>query len=182
MNVWTFVGRDELVLVDDSAWQSLQIFSTDNHPSSVKQGNLSASKEGLSVFSTLNHCSTVQGARSLRLMLLRPSRNITTLNKRYDVIDFCCNTNNSEFVKSATDCLKNIKSFPVSVKKVVFFKMRNAKLLSKFYLQKLLYKLSILHATVVEWKDLYQTVYHCLLLAEICSAQPQWISLFNEVR
>jgi len=103
-----------MVLVDETAWRSLQIFSTDIHPSSMKQGNYSASKEGISIFSCINRCTTVQGAKHLRLMLLRPCRNASTLQRRYDVIDFCRESLNAEFVKSATDCLKRIKSLPVS--------------------------------------------------------------------
>lgn len=107
--------RDELVLVDHSAWCSLQIFSTDVHPSSFKQGNTSSSKEGLSVFSILNRCVTVQGAKSLRLMLLRPTRNPEILTRRYDVIEYCMNTANFEFVTSITENLKAVKSVPVSI-------------------------------------------------------------------
>lgn len=32
-----------------------------------------------------------------------------------------------------------------------------------------------------EWKDLYQTIYHCLLLGELCSTRPAIIYLFQEV-
>lgn len=49
-------------------------------------------------------------------------------------------------------------------------------------MQKLLYKLTLLHASVVEWKELYQTLYYCLLLGEICSAQSQTIAVFKEVK
>ena len=40
----------------------------------------------------------------------------------------------------------------------------------------------MLHATVREWKDLYQTIYHCLLLGELTSCQPGSIDIFKDVR
>ncbi|ODN03477.1 MutS protein 5, partial [Orchesella cincta] len=141
------VKMDDLVLVDETAWKSLQIFSTDFHPSSFKQGRSCGSKEGLSVYGLLNQCKTTQGSRKLRLMLLRPLRSIDLLNRRYDAVSFCMSMNNMEFVKSTLDCLKSIKSIP-----------------------KLLYRLSLLHAKVREWKEIYQAMYHCLLLGQLCGS------------
>lgn len=103
-------------MVDDTAWQSLQMFSIDIHPSTVKQVNNYGSKEGVSVFSMLNKgCSTGQGTRALRLMLLRPSRNLELLERRYAVVEFCSNPRNIEFTQSVMDCLKSIKSLPVKL-------------------------------------------------------------------
>jgi len=44
-----------------------------------------------------------------------------------------------------------------------------------------MYRLSLLHAKVSEWKHLYQSVYHCLLLGQLCSAQPMEIEVFADV-
>lgn len=108
--------RDEIVMVDDTAWHSLQIFSLDTHPSTVKQANYSSSKEGISIYSILNQGTTTgMGARALRLMLLRPSRNLGVIGRRADVVEYCANPRRLEFTKSATDCLKAIKSIPVSL-------------------------------------------------------------------
>lgn len=101
-------------MVDDTAWQSLQVFSLDMHPSSMKQGIDTGSKEGLSVFGILKQsCCTGPGVRALRMMLLRPSRNVGVLNRRYDVVEYCCSSRNMDFTKSAKDCLKPMKNLPV---------------------------------------------------------------------
>jgi len=105
--------RDDLVMVDETAWNSLQIFTVDFHPSSTKQGTWGGSKEGLSVFNLLNRCYSAQGTRALKLQLLRPTRNIKLLNRRYDVIEYCVDPVRTEFIRAAGSCLKAIKSIPV---------------------------------------------------------------------
>ena len=44
-----------------------------------------------------------------------------------------------------------------------------------------MFKLAILSASVKEWKELYQTLYHCMLLTEIVSCQPREIQLFCDI-
>lgn len=170
-----------MVIVDDSAWQSLQIFSTDIHPSSFKQGNSSSNKEGLSIFSLLDSCMTTQGSKMLRLMLLRPSRNPEILNRRYDVIEYCTKTNHLEFVKSMLDTLKLVKSIPVRLQPInrfLIIHIAPRSIHKGSFLQKLVYRLSILRATVTEWRDLYQSLYQMLLICEICrslESAPQFL-------
>ena len=111
-------------MVDDTAWHSLQIFNVDIHPSTLKQGgNISSSKEGFSIFSLLNHCITPQGVKALRLMLLRPSRNISELQRRHDVIQHVMDLKNLDFTKAARECFKCVKSIPVRVGFFVKFKV-----------------------------------------------------------
>lgn len=108
--------RDDIVLIEESAWQSLQIFSVDVHPSSFKQGVSSSTKEGLSVYGLLSQrCTTNLGKKRLRLMLLQPTRNLDILQERYDVIDFLMDQDQAEFLKSIVDCLKFVKNIPVSL-------------------------------------------------------------------
>ena len=103
------------MLVDETAWNSLQIFSVDYHPSSTKQGSSAGSKEGLSIFSLLARCFSTQGTRHLKLQLLRPTRDMDVLKRRYDLIEFCVDPGNTEFIRAASDCLKAIKSVPVCI-------------------------------------------------------------------
>lgn len=99
-------------MVDYTAWDSLQIFNQDVHPSAAKQG-ASGSKEGLSVFGLFNKCLTSQGSNYLRLQLLRPTRNLDVLKRRLDVIEHCVSISHTGFVESATNYLKAIKNLPV---------------------------------------------------------------------
>ena len=105
--------RDDVVLVDDTAWDSLQVFSSERHPAPSRRGF--GHKEGLSIYSLLNRCSTAQGSKFLKMSLWRPTRNLNILKRRFDVIEYCFNPANMEFVKKVTECLKQIKSFPVSI-------------------------------------------------------------------
>ncbi|CAG7833064.1 unnamed protein product [Allacma fusca] len=149
---------DDLVLVDDTAWSSLQVFNIEDHPAPAKQGVFRSTKEGLSVYSLLDRCLTIQGSKLLKTMLLRPTRNLQTLNRRFDVIDFCSNPLNMEFVRNACECLRAIKSWP-----------------------NLITKVEALHASVNDWKDLYQTIYHFVLMADVTSRQSDSIQLFREI-
>lgn len=110
--------RDDLVLVDHTAWGGLQLFSVDFHPAGAKQGKSVATKEGLSIFGHLNNCSSAQGSKFLRLQLLQPTRDITVLNRRFDVVEYCADPANTDFVQGAFNCLKFIKSIPVNHYKV----------------------------------------------------------------
>jgi hypothetical protein len=46
-------------------------------------------------------------------MFLQPSRDITLLNSRLDVVQFCVEPKNEELVKNMLVCLQNIKSIAV---------------------------------------------------------------------
>ena len=118
-SLYFYFNRDDLVLVDDTAWESLQIFSSELHSMGAKRTRYC--KEGLSLYNHLNRCRTAQGTKFLRLMLSRPVRNVNVLKRRHDVIEYCCHPTNMDFVKSASECLKGTKNLPVSIFRLGLF-------------------------------------------------------------
>lgn len=147
---------DQMVL-DDTAYSSLQIFQRESHPSAYKAGSRNA-KEGLSLFGILNRCRSQVGSRKLRMWCLQPLRDLDVLSQRQNAIAFFVNPCNIEMLTTLTDCLKYIKN----VSRVVA-RMINTQ------------------ASVGDWQALYKTVYHAIYIGDVCRAQKQGIDIFKKI-
>lgn len=150
-----FVLQD-IVNVDQDTYSVLQIFKSEAHPSVYKQA--SGKKEGLSLYGILNHCRSKWGEKLMKLWLMRPTRNLTVLNKRLDVIQFFLLARNNEAVLTLQDCLRNIKNVPLILKRMALSNTRAS-----------------------DWQALYKTVYSAVCLRDTCRSLPSTIELFQTI-
>ncbi|KAL0902913.1 hypothetical protein M5K25_028401 [Dendrobium thyrsiflorum] len=105
-------NRDKFLKLDATAYEALQIFQIDKHPSHMGIGR---SKEGFSVFGMFNKCVTPMGRRLLRAWFLRPILDLGILNSRLNTISFflCC----EEVMSALRETLKSVKDIPYMLKK-----------------------------------------------------------------
>ncbi|XP_048346583.1 mutS protein homolog 5 [Sphaerodactylus townsendi] len=146
----------DIVHVDQDTYCVLQVFKSEVHPSVYKHA--SGKKEGLSLYGILNHCKCKWGEKLMRLWLMRPTRNVTELNKRLDVIQFFLLAQNHETVLTLQDCLKNIKNVPMILK-----------------------RMALSNTKVGDWQTLYKTVYSAICLRDTCRSLPSTIELFHTI-
>lgn len=146
----------DLVNVDQDTYCVLQIFKSEVHPSVYKQAT--GKKEGLSLYGILNHCRCKWGEKLMRLWFMRPTRNLTELNKRLDVIQFFLLSRNHETVLTLQECLKNIKNVPL-----------------------ILRRMALSNTRVSDWQALYKTVYSAVCLRDTCRSLPSTIELFQTI-
>ncbi|KAM6127090.1 mutS protein homolog 5 [Pterocles gutturalis] len=146
----------DIVNMDQDTYCVLQIFKSDIHPSVYKLS--SGLKEGFSLYGILNRCRCKWGEKLLRLWLTRPTRNLTELNKRLDVIHFFLLAQNHETVLTLQSCLKNIKNVPLILK-----------------------RMTLSHTKVTDWQALYKTVYSAVCLRDTCRSLPKTIELFQTI-
>ncbi|XP_051648512.1 mutS protein homolog 5 [Manacus candei] len=146
----------DTVNMDQDTYCVLQIFKSDIHPSVYKLS--SGLKEGFSLYGILNRCRCKWGEKLLRLWLTRPTRNLTELNKRLDVISFFLMAQNHETVLTLQNCLKNIKNVPLILK-----------------------RMTLSNTKVSDWQALYKTAYNAVCLRDTCRSLPNTIELFQTI-
>lgn len=98
---------------------SLQILQSESHPHLHNQGPTKAnsgSKEGLSVYGLFHYLAkTPQGRVLLRQYFLRPSLDLSVINKRLDAISIFLRPDNSAPVNQIVQSLKKIKNMRVAM-------------------------------------------------------------------
>lgn len=99
------LNMDNLVWIDDSTYESLQIFSTREHQPSNKFTQKS-SKESLSILKVLNRCNSVLGSNYLKIILAQPTKNLNVLLYRHEVIEFCLKPCNKSVMLSMINCIR----------------------------------------------------------------------------
>lgn len=132
------------VLLDDTTFNALNIFSNVYHPSSFKN---QVRRDGLSLFKMLNQCSSSVGIQELKSVLKQPSRNIHELNRRFATIEWCLVKENFDNVIKLRDSLKSILNISAVVGRIITNLGRTS-----------------------DWKSLKKTVYSCFLICEFCAA------------
>jgi DNA mismatch repair protein MSH5 len=100
------VSAAGLVRMDADAFQSLQIFGTEYHPSAAGVG---VAKEGFSLFARMNRARSVGGRRLLRQWFARPTNSIKVLNDRLDHVERLRDPRHSGVVKQAQTVLASVK-------------------------------------------------------------------------
>lgn len=137
------ISLDNVLLIDDNSLKSLQIFHLINHPSVYKQNS---NKDGLSLFSMYKtYLSTKIGVLKLRSWLLKPTRNMTDLRKRHEIIEFFLNNNNQEHPQRIKICIKNCKNM-----NLIFKRLKASQL------------------NVSDWLSLHKTTENLIKLINIC--------------
>ena len=99
----TFTLKNVL-FIDRSSLESLQIFQQVHHPSVFK----TSSKEGLSLFAVLNRTRTFVGRKLLRSWFYRPTSDAAVLKRRHEAIAFFLHARNSELTHGIADHLRRI--------------------------------------------------------------------------
>ncbi|KRZ32673.1 MutS -like protein 5, partial [Trichinella pseudospiralis] len=130
---------NDMLVMDDNAYESLQIFKKQFHPSVYKAGR-DGFKEG---FAVCNRCCSSVGAAKLRRWFLRPTRNLNKLKQRLDSIEILSCDSNFHFIQAIQKPLKQIKSVTA-----IFNRLRAAKV------------------NPSDWISLYKTINACIFVAE----------------
>ncbi|CAH2049853.1 unnamed protein product, partial [Iphiclides podalirius] len=139
------ISMADLVMMDEETYRGLQVFSPLAHPSGFKRGARRSGREGLSLCRLLARCRSGLAHSRLRVLLRHPSCDLATLERRLDVVEF--------FTRPQNECLmRNICS------SLGFIRNVNG----------ILAKIKALSAKPYQWKALYSTLYHAVLISEMC--------------
>ena len=104
---------NDLLYCSPKTKNELCIFQYQLHPSLIK--GYGKGKEGLSIFNLFNRCSTVQGKRLLKHMILFPLKDQDKLNKRYQCIQDLSDINNFTIIKGFLSNLSTIKDLEIII-------------------------------------------------------------------
>ncbi|XP_039624720.1 mutS protein homolog 5 [Polypterus senegalus] len=147
---------NHLVYMDRDAYNTLQIFKSELHPSVYKLA--SGVKEGLSLYGILNRCKSKFGSILMRQWFLQPTRDLEELKKRQEVVEFFTIPRHYEVMTMLQNCLKNIKSIPTVMR-----------------------KMTLSQISIRDWQCLYKTIYNALCIRDTIRSLPQSIVLFREL-
>lgn len=142
--------------LDNDTYLALQIFEEENHPSALKRGAKSTSKEGLSLFGQMNGTKSSLGAVKLRSWFRNPSRDINSIQGRQEGISFFMSNENLEKVLALNDLLKSVKN-----------------------LTKIIGKMTSSHISVNDWSVLYKTLYSLVCIMDLCNSRDHGIHTLN---
>lgn len=95
------------VTMDQSTFNSLEIFQQEWHPSTLKKGIYK--KEGLSVFGIFNSCASKLGSIHLRKIFQQPITDFENLTTRQNVIEFFTHPSSQNIKELLFQRLKHIK-------------------------------------------------------------------------
>ncbi len=87
------LSNDDSLILDNVAIRTLELVE-----------NASDAKSTL--FNTMNYTATQMGRRALKNAILRPFRNIATINQRLDMVDYM--TKHVDFLNTVKDLMKNV--------------------------------------------------------------------------
>ena len=104
---------NDLLYCSPKTKNELCIFKYQLHPSLIK--GYGKGKEGLSIFNLFNKCSTVQGKRLLKHMILFPLKDKEKLNQRYQCIQDLSDINNYTIIKGFLSNLSSIKDLELII-------------------------------------------------------------------
>lgn len=98
------------LLMDSSSFYGLNIFTTIEGRGNHNDFNL---------FNLLNQCSSYSGSVELRKIMLQPIRDPDELNLRFSTVEWCCRSENVNFLQNLRTHLRTLKNLPVLYKKMV---------------------------------------------------------------
>lgn len=151
--------------IDNNSLKSLQIFSVDYHPNTLKKNSLNKNKEGYSFYGIFNLTKSKIGKKKLKEFLLKPLNNLILIHRRYNIVHFILkyilnsfstytdrknmneeNSNNYYFNNSSTYNNDNLyKSISQNLKKVGDLPI-------------LLLKIKKVEATYYDWYNIFNTL------------------------
>nr|CAH7759268.1 unnamed protein product [Callosobruchus chinensis] len=142
------VSRANHVLIDNSTFQGLNIFSQLNHDAGFKRGLNNASREGLSIYKIFSaNCKSRIGLVTLRNLLVNPVNDVNTLEARLEFISFVLEPFNKEYVEALQDNIRQI-GYDVNT---ILLRITNSR------------------AKSLHWQALYKCIYHSLFIRDISS-------------
>lgn len=107
------INMDDIVWLDMSTYESLQIFSAHEHPMAYNWTN-NSTKNVPSIFKLLNRCKSNFGVKYLKHILTHPTKNIEVLEYRHEVIEFCLKPSNKNVILSLINCITQCRCVLVS--------------------------------------------------------------------
>ena len=110
---------NDLLYCSPKTKNELCIFQDVIHPSLIK--GFGKGKEGLSIYNLFNKCSTVQGKRLLKHMILFPLKDKDKLDKRYQCIQDLLDINNYTIIKGFLSNLSVIKDLEIIIEDLKSF-------------------------------------------------------------
>ena len=110
---------NDLLYCSPKTKNELCIFQDVIHPSLIK--GFGKGKEGLSIYNLFNKCSTVQGKRLLKHMILFPLMDKDKLDKRYQCIQDLLDINNYTIIKGFLSNLSVIKDLEIIIEDLKSF-------------------------------------------------------------
>eukprot|EP00026_Physarum_polycephalum_P000892 Phypoly_transcript_00893.p1 GENE.Phypoly_transcript_00893~~Phypoly_transcript_00893.p1 ORF type:complete len:1264 (+),score=288.55 Phypoly_transcript_00893:55-3846(+) len=150
------ISSENYMFVDTSTLHSLQIFSTERHPSLLGKGK---AKEGLSLFGITDHTKSSAGKRLLREWFLRPTVRASVLEERLEAVAFFVEGSLSEFISQIQSHLKRVSDLSNIV-----LRFRRAS------------------ASIRDWQNVLQTALHAWEIRRLCSsAQMEDLKIYEKI-
>ncbi|CAK1544355.1 unnamed protein product [Leptosia nina] len=100
----------DIVTMDEDTYHGLQIFSTLSHPSNFKKGVQGSNKEGLCLSQLFSKCSSKVGHRRMRVLLRHPTKDLASLKRRQDVIEYFMKPQSDTVMRNICSSLRYIKN------------------------------------------------------------------------
>ena len=110
------------LFMDTYTYESLEIFTNNYHPATLKYGQTSRSGENL--FEIFNTCRSWTGKKEMRRMFLSPQTDRKLLNDRLDVVEYFINHLDSDIVKGVRKLLTQIQHVDSFLKSMASFKTK----------------------------------------------------------
>ncbi|XP_065207339.1 mutS protein homolog 5-like [Planococcus citri] len=154
------INLENLVWIDQESYNALEIFTSKLHSSS-SSNKWSADlemKEGFSIYGLFNRCSSKIGAQYMRVLLSHPSKDLNELRKRHEVIEFFMKNENDIMQKNIRDSLKNVCNVSSIITQILGTQ-----------------------ASPSQWKTFQKTIYHALVIGEICFNHREKAVFFKEL-
>ncbi|GIX99700.1 mutS protein homolog 5 [Caerostris darwini] len=145
-----------VVQIDENSFRALQIFQEERHPSVYKSS--SGIKEGLSLYGICNKCKSAIGKKELKRWFLLPSNDPTLLKERQAAVKYFISSKNADVMSTLQGSLKHIKFLP-----------------------RIISRMKTAQASMNDWQSLYKTVYHAMLIGEICRSRSSSLEIFNQI-
>lgn len=136
---------DDVLTIDDTTFQALQIFQTTSPLAGSKCGSWNKKSEGLSIYKLLNRCKSVLGSKFLHYMCRCPPKDLEIILERQETVGYLAHPNQSEFCSFLRKSLKHVKNVPA-----------------------ILRKLFGAQSTAKDWKNLKMTAQSLIKICEAC--------------
>ncbi|GIX69921.1 hypothetical protein CEXT_58242 [Caerostris extrusa] len=105
-----------------------------------------------------NKCKSAIGKKELKRWFLLPSNDPTLLKERQAAVKYFISSKNADVMSTLQGSLKHIKFLP-----------------------RIISRMKTAQASMNDWQSLYKTVYHAMLIGEICRSRSSSLEIFNQI-
>ncbi|XP_057336795.1 mutS protein homolog 5-like [Microplitis mediator] len=152
-----YIFLQDLVMIEDDTYKSLNIMQSRFHPSLFKFG--ATQNQGNDLYTFLNRCQSRPGAYYLWKLMKHPTRNIKILQERTQAIEFFLDIDNQHVVHNLKSCLNHVHRLTPAI----------------------LNKYSTAQAKTSDWGKFDTTLVNIITIGEICQQYRDSVGIFAKI-